>query len=388
MAELKSVAIFGATGSIGASTLDLIASHPERYRVSVLTCHKNVEALAKMAIKFNPEHVVVADESQYESLKKLLQGKAIEIHAGAEALADAARLKADLVVLAITGIAGLMPTMAAVEAGQVIATANKESLVTAGALIMAKAEENGATILPIDSEHNAVFQILAGQDSKAIKSITLTASGGPFWGWSHDDMAKITPPQAVKHPRWSMGKKVSVDSATMMNKGLEVIEAAVLFDLPEDRVHVLVHPSSVVHGMVQYCDGSLLAQMGVADMRVAISYALAWPERLDWGAEMLNLEAMQALEFYSPDDGRFPCLNLAREASRRGGLMPTVLNGANEVGVDFFLSGRLGFLDIARLNRHILEEMAAMGDNPVSLDDVLEADKETRRRAAAWLNKV
>jgi 1-deoxy-D-xylulose-5-phosphate reductoisomerase len=379
----RTVAVFGATGSIGASTLDLIARNPERYRASVLTCDKNIDALVDLAKKFKPDHVVVADSSKYSALKTGLSGHSIDIHAGPEGLVEVAGL-ADLVVLAVTGIAGLMPTIAAVQAGKVVAIANKESLVTAGAIITAEARQSGATILPIDSEHNAVFQAWSDSRREDIHSITLTASGGPFWGLPLEAMADMTPIQAIKHPNWSMGKKVSVDSATMMNKGLEVMEAGVLFDLPEDRVHVLVHPSSVVHGMVQYHDGSLLAQMGSADMRVAISYALAWPERLNWGGEVLDLAALPALEFHAPDDERFPCLDLAREASRWGGFAPTVLNAANEMAVDFFLSGKIKFLDIARLNRHMLDSMTTSLE--MGLDAIIAVDQDTRRCAIDWLD--
>ena len=381
----KSIAVFGATGSIGASTLDLIARHPDRFRASVLTGGKNVEALIALVQHFKPDHAVIADESQYEALKSGVAGTSTIAHAGAAALADLAAAEADVMVSAITGTAGLLPTLSAVRAGGVIAIANKESLVTAGGIITREAQHHGATLLPIDSEHNAVFQAWAHARHDEVASITLTASGGPFWSRSLAEMQDITPAEAVKHPNWSMGQKVSVDSATMMNKGLEVMEAVVLFDLPEDRVKVLVHPSSVVHGMVQYRDGSILAQMGAADMRVPIAHALAWPDRLDWDAEQIDLTALADLAFHAPDDDRFPCLALAREASRRGGFAPTVLNAANEMAVEFFLNGTIGFLDIARLNRHMMESMTAGGD--ITLDDIIAVDQDTRRQALAWLSE-
>ena len=382
----KSITILGATGSIGASTLDLISAHPNKFKASVLTGGKNVESLVELAKHFRPDLVVIADEDHYAQLALALSGLGIEVAAGADALVDAASRPADLVVSAITGIAGLMPTLSAVRAGQTVAIANKESLVTAGDIITRTAKEHGATILPIDSEHNAVFQAWVSPNADDIRDITLTASGGPFWGRSLAEMEDITPAQAIKHPNWSMGAKVSIDSATMMNKGLEVIEAAVLFDLPEDRVKVLVHPSSVVHGMVQYHDGTLLAQLGPADMRVPISYALAWPERLNWNANSIDLADIANLEFFAPNNEVFPCLELAREASRNGGYAPTVLNAANEMAVEFFLHKKIGFLDIARLNRHMMDKLAPSGE--VTLDQIFEVDHETRQACLTWQKDV
>lgn len=387
---MKSVAVFGATGSIGASTLDLISKHPDQFRASVLTAGQNADALVKLAQHFKPDHVVIADESQYQHLKLALSGMDISVHAGKDALCDLARHDADVMVSAITGTAGLMPTLAAVETGQTVAIANKESLVTAGDVIMTAAKKHNATLLPVDSEHNAIFQAWVSSNPNDVDSITLTASGGPFWQSSLEDMESITPAQAVKHPNWSMGEKVSVDSATMMNKGLEVMEAAVLFGLTEDRVKVLVHPSSVVHGMVHYHDGSILAQMGPADMRVPISYALAWPERLNWGGASLNLADLADLTFHAPDDDRFPCLALARQASQMGGFAPTVLNAANEMAVEFFLSNKISFLDIARLNRHMLEAAmieAVSTKADVTLEAIVAVDGETRRAAEEWFSQ-
>jgi len=383
MASPKTIALYGGTGSIGASTLDLVAKFPDRYRVSVLTGGKNAESLAALAMRFRPDHVGIADQSGYAELSERLNDTDITIHAGADALNDLTSVSSDLVVSAVTGTAGLMPTLKAVGQGRVVAIANKESLVTAGSIIKAAAEASGATILPIDSEHNAIFQAWTTDKRDEIDRITLTASGGPFWAMERESMADITPEQAVRHPNWSMGAKISVDSATMMNKGLEVIEAAVLFDLPEDRVDVLVHPSSVVHGMVHYRDGSTLAQMGPADMRVPISYAMAWPERLPWSDERLDLAALSDLQFLTPDHERFPCLELARQASRQGGLATTILNAANEMAVDYFLHHRIGFLDIADLTRHMLNIIDDSGKT--DLDAILEKDRETRRACDDWL---
>jgi len=384
MAAPKTIAIYGGTGSIGASTLDLVARFPDRYRINVLTGGKNIETLAVLAQRFQPDHVGIADESGYAELSERLKETNITIHAGADALNDLTTVDTDLVVSAVTGTAGLLPTLKAVEQGRVVAIANKESLVTAGAIIKSAAEASGATLLPIDSEHNAIFQAWTTTKRDEIDRITLTASGGPFWAMEMGAMAGITPEQAVRHPNWSMGAKISVDSATMMNKGLEVIEAAVLFDLPEDRVDVLVHPSSVVHGMVHYRDGSTLAQMGPADMRVPISYALAWPERLTWSDDRLDLAALSDLQFLTPDHDRFPCLELARQASRQGGLAPTILNAANEMAVDYFLNHRIGFLDIADLTRHMLDMIDVSGQ--ADLEAILEKDRETRLACDHWLS--
>ena len=385
--EHKAVSIFGATGSIGSSVLDLIERCPDRFRAHILTAGHDAEKLAECALKFKPDHVGLADEAGYKLLEERLAGTNIFIHVGDREVADLASVKTDLVVSAITGIAGLLPTLNAVKAGQVVAIANKEALVTAGHILIDTAKASGATILPIDSEHNAIFQAWSSKDAGVVHSITLTASGGPFLKTPIDQLASITPQQAVKHPNWSMGPKVSVDSATMMNKGLEVIEAAVLFELPEDRVKTVIHPSSVIHGMVHYHDGTTLAQMGPTDMRVPISYAMAWPERLDWGAEPIDLTALSALEFSHPEESRFPCLALAREAARQtareGSLATTVLNAANEMAVSFFLDQEISFLDIPYLNTYMLEhiEQSRLND----LDDILNKDAEVRSKCNEWV---
>lgn len=383
MDHIKTIALYGGTGSIGSSTLDLIAKFPDRYRLAVLTGGSNTEALIKLAQHFKPDHVGIADPDGYTALAEGLSGTGIAISAGLDALNDLAKIQVDLVVSAVTGTAGLMPTLRAVQHGQTVAIANKESLVTAGHIIKEAAKKSGATILPIDSEHNAIFQVWTADHADSIDHITLTASGGPFWGMDTTEMAMITPEQAIKHPNWSMGAKISVDSATMMNKGLEVIEAAVLFDLPEDRVHVLVHPQSIIHGMVHYGDGSVLAQMGPADMRVPISYAMAWPQRLTWPSEAFDLAKCADLTFEQPDNNRFPCLELARMASRQGGLAMTVLNAANEMAVDYFLTKQIGFQDIASLVQDMLETVTIEDHN--NLDAIIAKDKETRQACGVWL---
>jgi 1-deoxy-D-xylulose-5-phosphate reductoisomerase len=380
----KSVAVFGATGSIGSSVMDLIARFPDRYHAHILTAGRDAAMLAELAHKFKPHHIGLADADGYDCLKDKLVGTDVQIHVGDQAVADLAAIETDLTISAITGIAGLMPTLLAVKAGHVVAIANKETLVTAGHIIMDAAKKHGATLLPIDSEHNAIFQAWTSLRTEEIHSVTLTASGGPFLETRLADLAKMTPAQAVDHPNWSMGEKISVDSATMMNKGFEVIEAAVLFDLPEDRVKTLIHPASAVHGMVHYHDGTTLAQMGHADMRVPISYALAWPERMNWGAEVIDLTVLGALEFSHPEADRFPCLDLARQALRHGGLATTVLNASNEMAVDYFLNNKIGFLDIVAMNTHMLNHIES--PQLTALDDILAKDEEVRRKCDEWLH--
>ena len=378
----KSIAIFGATGSIGSSVLDLISKFPDQFYAHILTAGRDAEALANLARHFKAKHVGLADEAGYALLKERLEGTDTQIHIGQKAIADLAGVKTDLMISAITGIAGLMPTLEAVKSGHVVAIANKESLVTAGHVIMSAAAEYGATILPIDSEHNAIFQAWTSARSEEVNSITLTASGGPFLNTPLNEFSAITPTQAVQHPNWSMGAKVSVDSATMMNKGLEVIEASVLFNLPEDQVKTLIHPTSVIHGMVHYKDGSTLAQLGAADMRVPISYAMSWPERLNWSDVPLNLADLAGLEFSEPEPERFPCLELARQAIRTGNLATTILNAANEMAVEYFLKGEIKFLDIAALNNHMLNHIE--GSSHIELDDILSKDREVRAKCEEW----
>jgi 1-deoxy-D-xylulose-5-phosphate reductoisomerase len=377
------IAILGATGSIGKSTLDLVERSPERFEVVAVTAATSVESLAQIARRTRAKLAVIADESRLAELQQLLAGSSCVAAAGEQALVDAAAGDADLVIAAIVGCAGLVPMMAAVEAGKTVAIANKEALVTAGGLMTRAAAASGATLLPIDSEHNAVFQCLAGSRGEDLSRIILTASGGPFRAASAERMANATPAEAVAHPNWSMGAKISVDSATMMNKGLELIEAHYLFGLPSNRIDILVHPQSVIHSMVEFIDGSVLAQLGCPDMRIAIGYALAWPERMQTHARRLDLASLARLDFEAPDVERFPALRLARAALESGGAAPIVLNAANEVAVASFLAGRIGFADIARL----VEEALAGGDfgPPCSIAEVLDIDRETRERVGALM---
>ncbi|NJC06288.1 1-deoxy-D-xylulose-5-phosphate reductoisomerase [Sphingomonas kaistensis] len=373
---MKKIAILGATGSIGTSTLDLVEAAPERFEVTAVTASSNIAELAAIARRTRASLAVIADDSRLGELQAALAGTGIRVAAGEGALAEAA-VSADLVIAAIVGTAGLAPVMAAVRAGRTIGLANKEALVSAGALMIEEARRSGAVLLPIDSEHNAIFQCLAGQDCDKVARLILTASGGPFRTLSAADMARATPAQAVAHPNWSMGAKISVDSATMMNKGLELIEAHHLFALPEERIDIVVHPQSVIHSLVEYADGSMLAQLGSPDMRVPIGHILAWPERMATKARRLDLLEIARLDFEAPDPGRFPALRLARETLRRGGAAPLTLNASNEVAVEAFLRGAIHFGDIAA----IVEEQLDRMDQPLppSIDDVLALDSEVRR---------
>jgi 1-deoxy-D-xylulose-5-phosphate reductoisomerase len=379
----KRIAILGATGSIGKSTLDLIERSPERFEVIALTAKTDVDALADAARRTGAKLAVIADESCFGALKAKLEGTGCRPAAGAEGLEEAATGESDWVMAAIVGCAGLVPTMAAIDAGKTVALANKEALVTAGSLMIDAASRGGAKILPVDSEHNAIFQCLAGSNVDNVSRLVLTASGGPFRELPLARMRTASPAEAVAHPRWSMGAKISVDSATLMNKGLELIEAHHLFGLPSDRIDVVVHPQSVVHSLVEFVDGSLLAQLGSADMRIPIAYTLAWPERMATPAQRLSLADIGRLDFEAPDFDRFPALRLAREARDQGGAAPVVLNAANEVAVEAFLNGRIGFCDISRT----VEETLAEGNEraPQSVEEVVALDREIRERASARL---
>jgi 1-deoxy-D-xylulose-5-phosphate reductoisomerase len=379
-ADVRHITILGSTGSIGCNTIDLISRDPDAFAVEALTANVNVAVLAEQAKSVKARLAVVADDSRYADLKDALSGTGIEVAAGEQAVVEAADRPADWVMAGIVGAAGLLPTLTAVRRGAVIALANKECLVCAGALVLAEIERSGATLLPVDSEHNAIFQVFDFDQRDAVEKIILTASGGPFWQTPLETMARATPAQAVAHPNWDMGAKISVDSATMMNKGLELIEAYHLFDMPEDRIDVLVHPQSIIHSLVAYVDGSVLAQLGSPDMRTPIAYALGWPKRIEAPSPRLDLAAVGMLKFESPDAERFPSLDLARQALRDGGMAPTILNAANEVAVAAFLHQKIGFLDIART---VAETLARMPTLPMtSLDDVLSADIEARRLAA------
>ena len=372
----RRVSILGSTGSVGCNTVSLIEAEPERYQVEALTAHRNVETLAVQARRLRPKLAVVSDESFYRPLKAALAGSGVEAAAGAESVIEAASSPAEWVMAAIVGAAGLAPTMAAIRRGALVAFANKEVMVCAGALVTAEAKRCGARLLPVDSEHNAVFQVFHEEHRHAIERIILTASGGPFRSHDLAAMEQATPEQAVAHPNWRMGAKISVDSATMMNKGLEVIEAHHLFDLPSERIDVVVHPQSVVHGLVCYSDGSMLAQLGSPDMRTPIASALGWPDRIAAPSPRLDLAALARLTFETPDPRRFPALALARAALDEGGAAPTILNAANEVAVAAFLERRIGFLDIARTVDRVLQALPAraLGD----LEDVVAIDREAR----------
>jgi 1-deoxy-D-xylulose-5-phosphate reductoisomerase len=375
----RSLTLLGATGSIGASTLDLVRRDPGAWRVVALTANCQAGELARLAREFGAEVAVVADESCLAELREALVGSGIEAAAGAQALVEAASRPADIVLAAIVGCAGLAPTMAAIEQGKVVALANKEALVSAGEVMTAAVRRCGTVLLPVDSEHNAIFQCLAGNDPADVRSITLTASGGPFRDWPIERLSTATPAEAVKHPNWSMGAKISVDSATMFNKGLELIEAYHLFPVGLDRLRIIVHPQSVVHSMVEYRDGSTLAQLGPSDMRVPIASALAWPRRMETPLAPLDLAAIGELTFRAPDELRFPATRLAREAAEAGGAAPAVLNAANEIAVAAFLSGQIGFTRIAAEVANVLESYAAPA--PACLSDVFAIDREARVRA-------
>jgi 1-deoxy-D-xylulose-5-phosphate reductoisomerase len=380
---VKTVSILGATGSVGASTLDIIGQATDAFEVVAVTAQTNAAKLAAVARQHRAKLAVIGDAAHYAELRDLLSGTGIDVAAGPAALVAAAEQPADCVVAAITGAAGLAPTLAAARQGRRLALANKECLVAAGDIFMATVNRSKTELVPVDSEHSGVFQLLSGADAKAVERIVLTASGGPFREWRMDRLKTATPEEAVKHPKWSMGPKISVDSATLMNKGLELIEAYHLFPVTAGQIAVVVHPQSVVHSFVAFQDGSVMAQMSCPDMRIPISVGLAWPARMRFPAERLDLVRLHALTFEAPDLERFPALEIARGALERGGTAPAILNAANEVAVESFLARRLGFLDIARTVATCLDraEQAGLIQTPQSLDDVLAADAAGRRLA-------
>jgi 1-deoxy-D-xylulose-5-phosphate reductoisomerase len=380
----RHVTILGSTGSVGCNTVDLIERKPEAYVIEALTARRNVRRLIEQALKLRPRLAVIADDELYGELKAGLAGTNIAVAAGQEALLEAASLPAEWVMAAIVGAAGLAPTLAAVKRGATVGLANKECLVCAGEIVLREVERNGATLLPVDSEHSAIFQVFDFDNVASVDRIILTASGGPFLRYDTAAMEHVTPAQAVAHPNWDMGAKISVDSATMMNKGLELIEAYHLFPVPEERIEILVHPQSVIHSMVAYTDGSVLAQMGMPDMRTPICYALAWPRREASPAAPLDLAKIGVLNFEAPDPVRFPALRLAREALQAGRGAPTVLNAANEVAVHGFLGGEIGFLDITRVVERTLDRMPTMPAE--TLDDIYEIDSRARREAAGLMS--
>ncbi|RIV84657.1 1-deoxy-D-xylulose-5-phosphate reductoisomerase [Aurantiacibacter zhengii] len=383
MSEPRSISLLGATGSIGDSTLDLIRNDRANWTVRALSANCSAEKLAKLAIEFEAEIAVVGDEACLPELKQHLAGTGVEAAGGREALCDAAARPVDITVAAIVGCAGLAPTMRAIEQGNTVALANKEALVSAGEVMTRLVAQHGTALLPVDSEHNAIFQCLAGNNIDDVRWITLTASGGPFRTKTLEELDAATPSQAVAHPNWDMGAKISVDSATMMNKGLEFIEAFHLFPVGLDRLRIIVHPQSVIHSMVEYRDGSTLAQLGPSDMRVPIASTLAYPARMDTNCKPLDLAKIGELSFFAPDEERFPATKLAREAAHAGGGTPAVLNAANEVAVAAFLAGQIRFTQISALSARTLDNYAPPA--PQTLDDVLAVDAEARARAGEML---
>jgi 1-deoxy-D-xylulose-5-phosphate reductoisomerase len=375
----RTVTILGATGSVGRSTLDLIEREPDRYEVLALTARQDIAGLADAARRVNAKRAVIADKRLHRALQDTLVGTGISVGSGCDAVVEAAGAGADWTMAAIVGIAGLRPVMEALKGGRVVALANKEALVTAGDIMTAAARNQGATLLPVDSEHNAIFQCFDAGQPEAVRRITLTASGGPFRTRSLEEMRSVTPEQAVAHPNWSMGAKISIDSATLMNKGLELIEAFHLFPLAVENFDIVIHPQSVVHSLVEYKDGSVLAQLGAPDMRIPIAYALAWPERMETSCARLDLARIGSLDFEAPDPERFPALSLARQALGEGGARPAILNAANELAVASFLDRKLAFLDIAAVVSETLQRYHPSA--PTSLDEVFAIDEEARRIA-------
>ena len=374
---MRSLAILGSTGSIGTQTLEVAAACG--HRVAALTAHHNIDLLEQQARAFHPILAAAAEPTAAAALASRLADTDIQVLAGEEGVLAAARLpQADTAVTALVGIAGLAPTLAAIDSGKRIALANKETLVCAGPLVMARARERGAEIVPVDSEHSAIFQSLQGSRGREVKRILLTASGGPFFGWRREALASVTPERALQHPNWSMGAKVTIDSATLMNKGLELLEAMSLFAVPPEKIQILIHRESILHSAVEYCDNSVIAQLGAPDMRLPIQYALSWPDRVTGPAEELDLFAAGQLTFAKPDLDTFPCLALAIRAAQEGGTAAAILNGANEVAVARFLAGEIGFLDIPRVVTHALDTVLRP---PLTLEGVYAADQAARRAA-------
>ncbi|SHN15478.1 1-deoxy-D-xylulose 5-phosphate reductoisomerase [Roseibium suaedae] len=384
---VQKVTVLGATGSVGQSTLDVIARHPDRFEVEALVANSNVAELARLARLVGAKLAVVSSEAHGPALRDALEGSGIETAWGAQAVLEAVDRPADVVLGAIVGFAGLEPTLRALKAGRSLALANKECLVCAGDLFMSEVERHDVTLLPVDSEHSAIFQVFEAENAGQVEKIILTASGGPFRTWSLDAMQSATVAQALKHPNWDMGSRITIDSATMMNKGFEVIEAFHLFPLGAEQLDVLVHPQSVIHGLVQYKDGSLLAQLGSPDMRTPIAHCLAWPERMSVPVERLDLAAIVSLSFEAPDLIRFPALRLAQEAMRRGGGATAVLNAADEVAVAAFLNGRIGFMDIPASVEATLEAMEPRygASAPMRIEDVAALDQEARAICGTWI---
>ena len=379
MSHKQTVAILGSTGSIGTQTLNVIDRHSELFEVYALTAHSNIDLLVEQAKKYRPEVVAIADERHYKTLREALDGLPIKVFAGADSICQIAAMSPiDTVVTAMVGYSGLLPTVRAIEAGKKIALANKETLVVAGELVTDLALRNRVDIVPIDSEHSAIFQCLVGENENSVEKLILTASGGAFRDTSKDDLRLATAADALRHPTWKMGAKITIDSATMMNKGFEVIEARWLFDIPIDKIEVIIHPQSIVHSMVQFCDGSIKAQLGQPDMRHPIQYALTFPDRLDAQVERANLADIHQLTFEKPDYEKFRNLGLAYDALRRGGNIPCILNAANEVAVDAFLKGKIGFFAMSDIIEQTINETAFISSP--TLDDYIATDREARAR--------
>lgn len=384
---MKRLAILGSTGSIGVSTLEIVSEHPERFQVVALTAGKNLALLEEQINRFRPDLVAVPDQENARRLKERLGDNGPRVLYGTEGLiACAVESPADMVVSAIVGAAGLEPTLAAIQSGRDVALANKETLVIAGELVMAAAAKSGCRIFPVDSEHSAIFQSLEGHRKVDVRRLILTASGGPFRNWSLDDLQEVTPQDALAHPNWTMGRKITIDSATMMNKGLEVIEAHWLFDIPVDNIAVHIHPESIVHSLVEYVDGALLAQLGIPDMKTPIAYAMTYPERLPLDLPALDLCRLGQLHFAAPDSQCFPCLGLAYDAIRSGGTTPAVLNAANELAVDAFLHERIGFLDIPRVIGTVVAKHK--NSSASDLEQILAADNWARQAAQDVVNEI
>lgn len=382
---MKTVSILGATGSVGRSTADVILAHPDRFDVQAVTASTKAEDLAALAIKLKAKLAVVADESAYPVLKHALSGTGVKTAAGIKAVEDAASMPADIIMASIVGMAGLLPVLKAIEQGRCVAIANKEPLVAAGSLVMARVKKHGTTILPVDSEHNAIFQVFDANNRAGIERIILTASGGPFRTWTMEQMRAATPEQAVAHPNWSMGAKISVDSATMMNKGLEVIEAQRLFDIPPEKIDILIHPQSIIHSMVEYNDGSMLAQLGAPDMRTPIAHALGWPDRIATPGRRLDPASLSTLQFFPSDFERFPAMKIAYDCLREGDAACICLNAANEVAVEAFLQGRLSFPGIIET---VEAALATMKKNmPSTLEEILAIDQTVRTMAKTYIDK-
>ena len=387
MSEIKNIGVLGSTGSIGTQTLDIIAEYPDMFRASVLTARRQWRLLAEQALRFRPDLVVIADEGHYADLRDALAGSGVEVAAGTKAVEEAAAYGAtDTVVTAMVGYSGLLPTISAIKAGKTIALSNKETLVVAGQLITGLCREYGVDIVPVDSEHSAIFQCLVGECREEMRKIILTASGGPFRKLSKERLSEVTPADALKHPNWDMGAKVTIDSASMMNKGFEMIEARWLFDCRPDQIEVAVHPQSIVHSMVEYRDGSVKAQLGVPDMHTPIRYALSYPKRLHTEARPMRLEDYATLTFERPDMEKFPLLGYAFEAIAKGGTMPCILNAANEIAVQAFLDGKIRFTDMPVIARHTMEA-TPWSDTP-DLETLVATNAEARRTAETYLRQL